>query len=77
MRSRSRGAREVESTLDSPRVAALIEVQHAHEPVMGKILDRHPAERVFVELGELDDPEARLSGVEQPRERPLGLVATR
>src|SRR3954447_21008904 len=44
---------------------------------MGKILDRHPAERVLVELGELNDPEAGLGSVEQPRERRAWLVVAR
>ena len=43
-------------------------MEHAHEPLVRQVLDRHPPERVLVELGELDHPEARRRRVEEADE---------
>ena len=50
---------DVHRPLGVARVRAAVEVEHAHEPLVRQVLDRHPPERVLVELGELDHPEAR------------------
>ncbi len=67
---------DVGRALGVPRVRALVEVQHAHEPRPGQVADGNAAERVLVELCELEHPEAGRGRFEELGER-LGTVAAR
>ena len=65
---------DVEGALGEPARRAVVGVQDAHEPRRRQLLDRQPAERELVDLGQPDDLEARVGGAEQLAEH-LGPAA--